>query len=703
MGHRRLTTLWRRTSFSFKFAAVLAVAVVLIAVVPLVLANSEAHTEALDRAADKAGIAQNLVQEQRDSLGVFAGAVARQVSGATLSDPVLLAATLEEDAGVNPGGDVLAVSSGAGGVTALQGRARLADGSSLVAALAAGVGAGAGTAADADGHPWLVAESRVPGSAATAFVARPITDSVLSAIENNLATGADQPGLALTHGGRAVLGGSLGSSTVVAGTRLDSSVLFALSSGHGPALVSIGGRGIAVATSDIGMGFRLLVSTSVGSIAISPTVLLVLATLVLLALIVIVLVVQIDLRAPLRSLDSAVEAVGRGDFDEPLALQPEGELGRLAATFEAMRSRLQTLMRATNARAAVAAELNSAQPLNAALAKVCGELRRSTCADAVLVLCNGGEMSEPFAIVDGIPVDLDVNAFLRSDGPLGSGYEHRDACALIVSAAPGSAESRVGMRDFCVAPLRVGEHGLGVLALANADRGFTPSDAELVHSAAEQMAMALERYNMIAVVQRQASVDDLTGLHNHRFLVDYLAQQEAIAERLGTPLALLMLDLDNFKLLNDTHGHQAGDAALAAFADTLRHCVRRSDLAARYGGEEFAVVMANTNADQARVVAEKIRGAAAATTVSVDSRRPRLSITVSVGGASFPESTGDAGDLLRIADEALYHSKRAGRNRVTMAAAQRRPEREARTMRVRSKSGQLGAAVGAGGTDRPEE
>jgi diguanylate cyclase (GGDEF)-like protein len=210
----------------------------------------------------------------------------------------------------------------------------------------------------------------------------------------------------------------------------------------------------------------------------------------------------------------------------------------------------------------------------------------------------------------------------------------------------------------------------GAIAVASSSRAFVDSDGDLVASTAEQISLALERYRFLAVVQRQATVDDLTGLYNHRFLVDSLGQQLALAERLGAPLAILMLDLDRFKVLNDTHGHPAGDLALSAFARTLVNNVRRADLAARYGGEEFVVLMPNTTAHEAFRVAEKIRLAVAATDMELPDRRP-VRLTVSVGVAAYPEDTGTAGDLFALADGALYHAKRTGRDRTCMAADSR--------------------------------
>ena len=206
----------------------------------------------------------------------------------------------------------------------------------------------------------------------------------------------------------------------------------------------------------------------------------------------------------------------------------------------------------------------------------------------------------------------------------------------------------------------------GVLAVACERRAFIGGDIDLVAATAEQISLALERYRFLAVVQRQATVDDLTGLYNHRFLVDLLGQQVALAERLGAPLAILMLDIDHFKLLNDTHGHHAGDLALSAFARTLVSNVRRADLAARYGGEEFVVVMPNTTAHEAFLVAEKIRLAVLATDVRLPGAKT-VRLSVSIGVAAYPEHTKSAAELFSLADDALYLAKRTGRQRTCVA------------------------------------
>jgi two-component system, cell cycle response regulator len=412
-----------------------------------------------------------------------------------------------------------------------------------------------------------------------------------------------------------------------------------------------------------------VVSTPVSAVSTLWQPIVILLGLIVVAMFFIVLVVQIDLQRPLRRLDRAVAALARDEYDVPVPPIANDEIGRLASSFEEMRRQLRATIAATRARAVIASELNSPQPLETALSEVCVQLRSSADADSAFILVSGSEMTDNFAVTDGEHTEFDVAALLGEAGPIGSAYRHTGPDALLIGAAPGSAEASAGLRDFCVAPLKMGRSVLGVLGVARRQDGFTSGDAALVSSSAEQVALALERYRFIAMMQRQASTDDLTGLYNHRFLVDYLGQQVALAERLSTPLAVLIIDLDHFKRVNDTYGHPAGDAVLSEFAHTLTGSVRRADLAARYGGEEFIVVMSNTAASDARLVAEKIRAAAEAMVLPIDGGGSTVLVTVSVGGAAYPEDTTTAAELLATADAALYDAKRGGRNRVCMAGS----------------------------------
>jgi diguanylate cyclase (GGDEF)-like protein len=430
-------------------------------------------------------------------------------------------------------------------------------------------------------------------------------------------------------------------------------------------VVTLNAHQEAVASRAIGAGFTLALTTPVTGAPVAWQSIILLLAVILVAMLFIVVVVQIDLRRPLHRLDVAVAALGNGDFDVPVETSSVDEVGRLGASFEAMRLQVRSTMRATAARASVATQLTLAQPLETALASVCDELGASLEVDTAMIVVNGSEMSDPFAVASG-GHHIDVDGLLEGNGPLGEGYRYTVRGAMLLGATAASPEARLGVREFCVAPLRLGTYVHGVLAVACESRAFVTGDIDLVASTAEQVSLALERYRFLAVVQRQATVDDLTGLYNHRFLVDSLGQQVALAERIGAPLAILMLDLDHFKLLNDTHGHHAGDLALSVFARTLVTNVRRADLAARYGGEEFVVVMPNTTAHEAFMVAEKIRLAAFATDVRLPGAET-VRLSVSIGVAAYPEHTTSAAELFSLADDALYLAKRTGRQRTCVA------------------------------------
>jgi diguanylate cyclase (GGDEF)-like protein len=183
----------------------------------------------------------------------------------------------------------------------------------------------------------------------------------------------------------------------------------------------------------------------------------------------------------------------------------------------------------------------------------------------------------------------------------------------------------------------------------------------------------MEAAAMYRRMEELAVTDGLTGLYNHRRFRAALSDEVRRAERAGTALSLLMLDLDHFKRLNDTYGHPAGDSVLRQTAALLRRTVRDIDIAARYGGEEFAVLLIDTDAADALRTAERVRIAVEAETFSHE--RTQLDVTVSVGASTYlarasePEAARSADALLRSADRALYAAKEAGRNCARHAAA----------------------------------
>jgi len=173
-------------------------------------------------------------------------------------------------------------------------------------------------------------------------------------------------------------------------------------------------------------------------------------------------------------------------------------------------------------------------------------------------------------------------------------------------------------------------------------------------------------------LREEAIRDPLTGLYNRRFLKDYLERELIRAERENNPVALIMLDLDHFKRVNDTAGHPAGDRVLVETAALLKRHIRGSDIACRHGGEEFVLVLPNATLDNARVRSEEICAAIR--------REPnRLAgVTASLGIALYPGHAGDAESLMRAADRALYDAKRAGRDQVKLCALDRTTRRSPR-------------------------
>ncbi|MFV8834680.1 diguanylate cyclase [Aquisalimonas sp.] len=163
-------------------------------------------------------------------------------------------------------------------------------------------------------------------------------------------------------------------------------------------------------------------------------------------------------------------------------------------------------------------------------------------------------------------------------------------------------------------------------------------------------------------LQALATTDSLTGLPNRAALEPVLARKHAEAARDGTPFALLSMDLDHFKALNDQEGHEAGDRALVAFADLLRKRLRASDMPCRWGGEEFQVLVSGTDRDGAVHIAEEIRTALEAISLTRSRNAPR--VTVSIGVAVFPDDGQAVAELLLTADRRLYHAKAKGRNQV---------------------------------------
>jgi diguanylate cyclase (GGDEF)-like protein len=213
-------------------------------------------------------------------------------------------------------------------------------------------------------------------------------------------------------------------------------------------------------------------------------------------------------------------------------------------------------------------------------------------------------------------------------------------------------------------PLLVGGEVIGA-ALVQHSQGFSTREDVALKTSVSQAAPTLANLRNLALAEIRAATDSLTGLPNSRAARDTLKRMVAQASRTITPLAALLLDLDHFKQINDSFGHERGDDVLAAVGTVLGSALRESDFVSRYGGEEFLILLPDTGHDEALLVADKIRTEIAAIAVAGVNRE----ITASLGVAVIPDDAGDAATLLRYADRALYTAKAGGRKRVEAARA----------------------------------
>jgi len=193
---------------------------------------------------------------------------------------------------------------------------------------------------------------------------------------------------------------------------------------------------------------------------------------------------------------------------------------------------------------------------------------------------------------------------------------------------------------------------------------LTQEDQVVLQAIASELVVAVENSRLYRLTKRLSITDELTDLYNYRFLQQRLDDEIHRAERYDKRLSFLMLDIDDFKRVNDVYGHRVGDQVLAEVAAVLKSAVREVDVVARYGGEEFSVVLPETDAPGAFIAAEKLREAIALHRFKDADGEAVVRVTISIGLASFPAHATDKEALLRAADGAVYHAKRTGKDRV---------------------------------------
>ncbi|MGI9861256.1 diguanylate cyclase [Moorella naiadis] len=239
---------------------------------------------------------------------------------------------------------------------------------------------------------------------------------------------------------------------------------------------------------------------------------------------------------------------------------------------------------------------------------------------------------------------------------------------LVHSAPPGDLaagarqSARLAGRDLTL-PLVIGQEVGGAVFLQK-EGGFSADEVRLAEIIAGYAALAVERAQLYEAMKRQATIDAKTGLYNYQHMMELLEKELARARRYQRTFTLAMLDIDDFKVYNDTHGHRQGDKTLQRIAAIIQSSIREVDIAARYGGEEFVMIMPETNTLEATAVTERVRRNIMNAAIDNEGCGPGRVLTVSIGLATYPLDAATIGELIDAADSALYMAKAQGKNTV---------------------------------------
>jgi diguanylate cyclase (GGDEF)-like protein len=358
-----------------------------------------------------------------------------------------------------------------------------------------------------------------------------------------------------------------------------------------------------------------------------------------------------------RFLDAARRLAG-GDFSSPVPTSGRDEFALLGEEFNNMSRQLERrLAELEQERARVR---QSIRRIGKAFASGLDrdallELARQTAMDATGA--DRGRVSARGSADDVLTETVHVGRLAGLEGTI---YDSE----RLALRSDGVGEASVDDVHFATVALgEVAPNGPthGLITVCREHRRFTEDDLELLRSLAAQATLAMANVNRHFDVQRQAITDDLTGLASHGHFQDLLGAEMAEVRRYKYPVGVIMLDLDNFKFVNDVYGHQQGDLVLHCVADALRDTSRDVDVVARYGGEEMALILPHTDLEGAYHMAERARKAIASMDIPLLEGGGCLRITTSAGAASSVEGNKD--ELIAAADAALYVAKREGKNR----------------------------------------
>lgn len=381
------------------------------------------------------------------------------------------------------------------------------------------------------------------------------------------------------------------------------------------------------------------------------------------------------LAKPVRDLaETAEAAAGRPDEG-----RHHDELARLAASVGLLSERLHT--RADSAERARAQVQDSVRRL--------GEVLRSThdlmkllsvVLETALVAVNGRAgavflfSTRRSELTAKVARHLDP-AIAERRLPLGhglAGWVAQQGRPMLLPATgeevPVPADPEPVAATALAVPLEGQSQVLGVLAIYGRHGGgsFAADDLDTIASLARQAAVGIDNVLLHQEAQRLSITDGLTSIWNHRYFQMRFSQEFAAANRFGQHVSLLWIDIDDFKVANDEHGHQRGDAILIELASRIQAEIREVDTLARYGGEEFILILPHIDHDGAATAAERIRHVVADTAFGAEGE-VEIPITVSIGYATYPDDGTTQETLLNTADKAMYVAKARGKNRVVGA------------------------------------
>ncbi|GAC1437122.1 MAG: hypothetical protein NVSMB51_10100 [Solirubrobacteraceae bacterium] len=361
---------------------------------------------------------------------------------------------------------------------------------------------------------------------------------------------------------------------------------------------------------------------------------------------------------------AAARRLGSGDFSQPVPVHGHDEFAALGHEFNRMSAQLEDRL----------AELDRER------ARLAKSMQRI--GDTFASKLDRGALIE---IALHTAIDALEGECGRASGLDGTGPSPRtlasvgavEQCAPLLERAErdalGSGAAALVSEGDChvlAQGLRSGtddEAPLGVMAIARRSRPFEEADCGLFDYLTRQATVSVENVGLHEIVQRQAVTDELTGLFNHRRFHEDLELEAERARRFEQPVGLVMLDIDNFKRVNDTYGHQQGDQVLREVAGLMRSVSREIDSPARYGGEELALVLPQTDLDGAYQLAERLREAIADLRVPLLAGGGEMSVSASIGVAALPDNADEPRTLIAAADAALYEAKHAGKNKTVRA------------------------------------